>query len=141
MSLIGTSQKSSYIKNGIPCWILAYSRERPCRACPTWNIFWIDMKLLKKITTNCNIKMTFGITEFGSVMKKLWHFYPKHLFFTSFRTSHKPYFPRSVTPKIQWPTRWIFYQKYLDMFPQWNSNFTVWIILKKQLLRKWWDDL
>ena len=29
-------------------------------------------------------------------MKNLWRFYLKHLFLTSFRTSHKPYFPWSV---------------------------------------------
>ena len=74
--------------------------------------------------------------RFGYVMKKLWHFYPKHLFLTSLRTSHKPYFPWSVNPKIHQPTRWFFYNKYLDMFPQWPINIIVWIILEKKLLWK-----
>ena len=68
-------------------------------------------------------------------------FLPKTLVFTTFRTSHKPYFPRSVSPKIQRATRLIFYHIYLDMFPRCHRNFTVWIILEKKLLWKWWDDL
>jgi hypothetical protein len=54
-----------------------------------------------KNTTYCNLTNTFGITKFGYVMKKLWHFYLKHMFYNSFRTSQKPYFPQSENPKIQ----------------------------------------
>ena len=92
-------------------------------------------------TKYCNLTNTFRLTEFGSVMKMLWHFYLKHMFYTSFRTSHKLYFPWCVTPKIQRPTRWNLYQNYLDMFPQWSPNFTVWIILENKLLQKWWDGM
>ena len=98
VSLLVTSQKRSYGKNGTPCWILAYSRERPCRACPTQN------------STYCTLTNTFCFTKFEYVMNKLWHFYPKHLFYTSFRTSHKPYFPWSVSPNLKRPTRCNFYK-------------------------------
>ena len=33
-----------------------------------------------KHTKNCTLTNTFGLTEFEFVMKKLWRFYPKHLF-------------------------------------------------------------
>ena len=45
-------------------------------------------------TTEFTLTNIFGLTELGSGMKKLWRFYPKHLFLTSFGTSHKPYFPQ-----------------------------------------------
>ena len=58
---------------------------------------------IKKHTIDYTLTNTFGFNEFGSIMKKLWRFYPKHLVLTSFRTGHKPFFPHSVTPKIQRP--------------------------------------
>ena len=42
----------------------------------------------------CTLTNTFCLTKFGSVMNKLRCFYPKHLILNSFRTGHKPYFPR-----------------------------------------------
>ena len=80
------------------------------------------------ITKNTNayiLTNTFGLTEFGSVMKKLWRFYPKHLILTSFRTGHKPYFPQSVTPKIQRPTSWFLNHRYLDMFSHFHRNLMI----------------
>ena len=133
VALLGTSQKRRYSKNGIPWWIMAYSRERPCRVCPAQNIHWIDKKTIKKYTKSFTLTNTFCLTKFGSIMNNLWRFYPKHLILTSFNIGHKPYFPRSVTPKIQWPTRWIFYRKYLDMFCHFHSNFRIWIIIEKKL--------
>ena len=49
ISLLGTFQKKSYRKNGIPCWIMAYSREWTCRACPARNIFCMVLKILHRI--------------------------------------------------------------------------------------------
>ena len=112
--------------------ILAYSREWTCGACPIWNIFFIDIKMVQNIL-DYTLTNTFGLIEFGSVMKKLWRFYPKHLILTSFRTRHKPYFPQSVTPKIQRPTSWFLKHRYLDMFSHFHRNFRIWIIIEKNL--------
>ena len=95
-------------------------------------LIWNYYKEYYKLYPNQHI----FFTKFGFVMKKLWHFYPKHLFLTSFRTSHKPYFPLSVTPKLQWPTSWIFYHRYLDMFSHFRSNFKIWIIIEKKIIVK-----
>ena len=133
VELLGTSHKRSYSKNGMPCWILSYSRERSCRECPTQKKLMKWYETIKKPTKACTLTKTFCLTEFGSVMKKLWRFYPKHLILTSFGTSHKPYFPHSVTPKIEQPTNEIFNHRYLGMFSKWNNNFTVRIIIEKKL--------
>ena len=141
VTLLGTSHKRIYSKNNIPCWILVYSREWPCRACPTTK-YWMNWsKTIKNNTKECTLTNSFFLTKFGSIMKKLWRFYPKHLILTSFRTGHKYYFPRSVTPKIQRPTSWIFNHRYLDMFSHFHIHFRIWIIINKKLKRKWWDDL
>jgi hypothetical protein len=78
-----------------------------------------------KNTKDYTLTNTFGLTKFGSVMKKVQRFYPKHLFWTTFRTSHKPYFPWSVTPKIQRITSENLYQSYLNMFSQRPPYFAV----------------
>ena len=50
---------------------MSYSREKPCRVCPTWNICLISLKNVTHNTTENTLTNTFGIIEFGSVMKKL----------------------------------------------------------------------
>ena len=48
--------------------------------CAPHGIFVESIWNYKKNTKDCNLVNTIGLTEFGSVMKKLWRFYPKHLF-------------------------------------------------------------
>ena len=139
--LLETSQKTSYSKNGIPCWIMAYSRERPCRACPTQNIWWIDLKLL-----HCILKTITSPTQLVSLnLDMLWRSYDVFTRNTCFRIVlglatyhlfHRVKLQKHNDPQdeIFITSTWICFLNNLHILQSesYKNFFLLW---------KWWDDL